>query len=398
MIAKHFLIFLFVVMTVFGLARSSGAQSDAETATAGIVYLGQKGDPYYEPDLAYTGLSLKDLDRPVIGAEMAVRSARVLSRSLGLKFTLDVVLIEPGASALDAAKEAFASETVAVLLDLPEPAFEEVVASKLESKLFINIRHRDDKWRGAGCAPNLLHTIPSYGMRADAMAQHLRVKGWDRVLLLHGETQEDLIEATAVRKAIVKFGLRLADDRVFELTNNPSKRDESNVPLLTGGVRHDVVWIVDNDGEFGRYVPYATYDPRPVVGTEGLTASAWHWTYERHGGPQLNQRFRSASDSIMQPEDWAAWVAVRSLIEAVTRVGSADPDLVRDYVQSDALSVNLYKGVAGSFRAWDGQLRQPILLATHNAVIGAAPFTQFQHQTNSLDTLGTDGAETDCKR
>ncbi|MEP4336207.1 MAG: branched-chain amino acid ABC transporter substrate-binding protein [Roseobacter sp.] len=398
MIVKFCLILLIALTFTFGLMGSTGAQSKIESVAATVVYLGQKGDPYYEPDLAYTGLSLRDLDRPVIGAEIAIRSARVLSRSLGLKFSLDVVLIDPGDSALDAVADAFVSEAVAVLLDLPEPIFEELVASKSESSLLINIRHRDDRWRGVGCASNLLHTIPSYSMRADAMAQYLRVKGWDRVLLLRGKTLEDVAEAEAVRRAIAKFGLRLADDREFELTNDPRKRDESNLPLLTGGVRHDVVWLVDNDGEFGRYVPYDTYDPRPIIGTEGLIASAWHWTYECHGAPQLNQRFRRASETRMQPEDWAAWVAVRSIIEAVTRVGSADPNLVRNYIQSDALSVNLYKGVAGGFRPWDGQLRQPILLSTHNAVIAEAPFTQFQHQTNSLDTLGPDAAETACKR
>jgi ABC transporter substrate binding protein (PQQ-dependent alcohol dehydrogenase system) len=157
-----------------------------------------------------------------------------------------------------------------------------------------------------------------------------------------------------------------------------------------------VVWIVDNVGEFGRYVPYATYAARPVVGAEGLTPRAWHWTFERYGAPQLNQRFRRLAGRDMTSEDWAAWVAVRAVIEGVQRVAAADPPKVAEFVRSERLSLDLYKGAPGSFRVWDGQLRQPILLATHNAVIARAPIDGFEHQSNTLDTLGMDRRESDC--
>ena len=100
----------------------------------------------------------------------------------------------------------------------------------------------------------------------------------------------------------------------------------------------------------------------------------------------------------MTAEDWAAWAAVRVITDAVALAGSAERDAVHQALASVDLSVDLYKGVRGNFRDWDGQLRQPILLATHNAVIANAPLDGFEHQTDTLDTLGADRSESACRR
>ncbi len=52
---------------------------------------------------------------------------------------------------------------------------------------------------------------------------------------------------------------------------------------------------------------------------------------------------------------------------------------------------------SGVFWLWSGQLRQPILLATRDAVIGRAPIEGFLHPTNNLDTLGLDEALSPCR-
>ena len=64
---------------------------------------------------------------------------------------------------------------------------------------------------------------------------------------------------TPSRPPPAKFGLEIADRRPFELTNDPRRRELSNVALLTGGVDYDVVYVADAVGEFARFVPYATY-------------------------------------------------------------------------------------------------------------------------------------------
>jgi len=66
-------------------------------------------------------------------------------------------------------------------------------------------------------------------------------------------------------------------------------------------------------------------------------------------------------------------------------------------LRSDDFKVDTYNGVPGSFRVWSNQLRQAVLLHTHNAVSARAPLDGFLHQRNNLDTLGMDERESRCK-
>lgn len=362
-----------------------------------MVYLGVEGDPHYEPQPLYTGLSLRDRVRPLEGMRLGFRDTRVLGRALGLTFELDEVIASPETLS-EELTEAQASQPLAILIDLPPESMVQVLSAAGPDDLFINVRDRSDRWRGTDCAVGLLHTPPSHTMLSDALAQYLRARGWADVLLVHGTTDADVEQTAAARQSATKFGLKIVDERVFELTNDPRLRDKSNIALLTGGVRYDVVWLVDDLGDFGRFLPFSTYSPRPVVGSEGLVPRAWHWTFERYGAPQLNQRFRRQADRNMTSEDWAGWVAVKVVTEAVVQVGSADRAAIRRALLDQDLSVDLYKGVRGNFRDWDGQLRQPILLATTNAVIAVAPVEGFEHQFDTLDTLGADRSDSLCRK
>jgi ABC transporter substrate binding protein (PQQ-dependent alcohol dehydrogenase system) len=364
---------------------------------ARIVYIGIENDHFYEPQTVYTGLSLLDRKRPVDAAQVALRGTRILERAIGLSFALDIVLLPPDQSPVTAVREAQDSGALAVLLDLPAEAMAAVANAEGAKGLLFNIRHREARWRAGDCAPALLHTLPSHAMLSDALAQHLKFHGWQKILLLMGSGDENRLKAEAVRQSATKFGLNIVAEREFKLTNDPRQRDLSNIALLTGGVTHDVVWLVDSEGEFGRYVPYTTQSPRPIVGSEGLKAQAWHWTLERYGAPQLNQRFRREHERDMTSEDFAAWAAVRAVVTAVTELRVANPKAVADHLRSDKFAMDIYKGVRGSFRSWNGQLRQPILLATHNAVISIAPLSGFEHSTDTLDTLGVDKPQSLCR-
>ncbi len=369
----------------------------AEKPVVSVLYLSRAGDPDYVAERSYAGLALRDPKPVVEGARIAMKESRIRGRALGLEFRLDELELASGADAVEAVR---AAAPRAVVLDLPLAdlaAITEALGGRDDLILF-NPRHADDALRAEGCAPALLHTLPSRAMLADALAQFLAVRGWREVLVLAGTDAASAAGAAAFDRAARKFGLEIVAARQFELTNDPRKRDLGNVALLTGEAAYEVVYLADEVGEFGRYVPYATYLPRPVVGSEGLTPLAWHWTWERHGAPQLNQRFEQRAGRHMTPADWAAWAAVRAVVEAVTRTGSTDIATLRSFMQSDDFSLDLYKGAPGSFREWDGQLRQPILLALHNAVAARAPFDEFLHQTNTLDTLGTDRPEAACSR
>ena len=61
------------------------------------------------------------------------------------------------------------------------------------------------------------------------------------------------------------------------------------------------------------------------------------------------------------------------------------------------MSFDGFKGARTSFRAWDHQLRQPLLLSDGQAVIATAPVEGLLHPSNVLDTLGADAPEKLCK-
>ena len=169
------------------------------------------------------------------------------------------------------------------------------------------------------------------------------------------------------------------------------------MPEVTQGApAHDVVWVADTTELFGDYVLYRDYEPRPVVGTHGLIAVAWHRSYEEYAGTQMQNRFERFAKRIMTERDYTAWLAVRAIGEAVTRRATDVPS-VRDYLLSDAFTVAGFKGEGLTFRTWDHQLRQPILITGARSLVSMSPQEGFLHPKYLTDTLGYDEPETKCK-
>ena len=233
-------------------------------------------------------------------------------------------------------------------------------------------------------------------MLMDALAQYLGFRRWREVLVLAGPSEEDQHLTRAFERAAKRYGAKIVDTRPFELSNDPRRRDRNNISLLTTGADYDVVFVADTDGEFGRDVPYQTVRPRLVVGTEGLAATAWHWAWERHGAPQLEKRFEKRAKRPMRSVDWAAWMAVKAIAEAVQRAATVDFAALRDHLLSQSVILDGFKGNRSNFRPWNNQMRQPILLVTHNWVVDRAPIRGFLHRLNNLDTLGIDEHENRC--
>ena len=185
------------------------------------------------------------------------------------------------------------------LLDLPAEAVRAVVAETANGgrpPVLLSMQAVEDDLR-TFCQPALLHVARTRSMLADALAQYLSRMRWDRVLVLVGERPEDAAAADAFRAAAEKFGLSIVAERAFVLSNDPRQRDRTSIALLTAEPSYDLVFLANSLGEFGRFLPFATVLPRPVVGSEGLAPEAWHWSWERHGAPQLNQRFRGSPDA-----------------------------------------------------------------------------------------------------
>jgi ABC transporter substrate binding protein (PQQ-dependent alcohol dehydrogenase system) len=154
------------------------------------------------------------------------------------------------------------------------------------------------------------------------------------------------------------------------------------------------VWVVDSDGEFARTLPYHTVLPRPVVGDGGLVALAWHSQFERYGAPQVARRFAKAAKRTMTALDWAAWMGGKALAAAASAAPKGPATAWSQAVTKNALDGS--KGTNLSFRAWDGQLRQPMLLTDGQGVISQAPVEGVLHRLDVLDTLGADAPEKLC--
>ena len=373
-----------------------------ETArqTVEIAYIDRSGDPFYRSAAGYTGVLRKNRISPVAAAELAIKDGAASGRAIGVTFAVFRVSLTEREDAVAAVQAAARRPGVAAaILDLPaDDMLRVATALKAEPIALFNARDRSDALRLAACGTGLFHTLPSWSMLQDALAQALLELNWRRVLVLQGPGEEDQIVAKAFEASAKKFGLRVVEVRPFVPGNDPRKRYQSNVRLLTGNADYDAILVADTDGEFGRYVPYNTARPRPIVGTTGLVPMAWHSYWERHGAPQLNRRFARTTGRLMSDEDWATWIAVRSVIDAVLLNRAAAPAGLRAALLDSELKLELYKGFPGSFRPWSQQLRQAILLATHDAVISIAPVEGALHQRNNLDTLGPDQPEFHCAR
>ena len=135
-----------------------------------------------------------------------------------------------------------------------------------------------------------------------------------------------------------------------------------------------------------------------VVGDAGLVALAWAPNFERFGAPQLARRFVRAAQRALTDTDWAAYMAAKAVLQAALEA-PANPSAaqVLAALARPDFTLDGFKGVRLSFRPWDRQLRQPLLLGDGLGVIATAPVEGVMHPKNALDTLGADAPETLCK-
>ncbi len=389
------------LLTAFALALVfTGAAPPASAAPEelAIGYLALKKDPRYARKRTYARFLTQPLGSPYVGAKVAIEESRFVGAVLGVELKLKRRRAKSATALVEAALELAGAGVQYLLIDAPGPVVDEVArATRGTDLLLFNVSARDDVLRQAQCQAHLLHVIPSHAMLMDALVQYLVSRKWREVLVLIGPRPEDEQLTTAFERSAKRFGVEIVEQRPFVLSNDPRQREKNNVALLTAGVDYDVVFVADTDGEFARDVPYQTVRPRLVVGTEGLAASSWHWAWERHGAPQLESRFEKRAKRPMRAVDWAAWVSVKAVVEAVLRTEGAVFATVRDYLLGDQIVLDGFKGNRMNFRPWSRQLRQPILLITHNWVVERAPLRGFLHQTNNLDTLGFDARDTRCE-
>ena len=362
-------------LTIGVLSRADDERLDAKRVE--LAYPGHPGGPLLQ------------------AAETAVQETRFELDAVKLQVKFDAAQVHDAAEARAALLKLEKSGAAAVLLDLPA-AWVGAAAAAVKVPL-LNAGEAADALR-LGCVANLFHTLPSERMRADALAQTLTARRWSRVLVLYGAQPEDAARLAQAQAAIKRYGLKPVAAKPFKLSADPRERDLANPLLLTGNADYDVVWVIDSDAEFARSLPYRTALPRPVVGDAGLVALAWAPHFERYGAPQLARRFTREAKREMTAPDWAAWIATKAVLQAALEAPSApNAAQVQRALARPDFTLDGFKGVRLSFRIWDRQLRQPLLLTDGQGVIGTAPADGMLHPRNALDTLGLDAPESACK-
>jgi ABC transporter substrate binding protein (PQQ-dependent alcohol dehydrogenase system) len=378
------------IVAVLGVFWASAASAEVSVA---IHYLRQE----VEAPPTLSGLDPIPEDDGVRGAELGLADNATTGQFLGHAYTLEVTSVAPGDDILAAARAALA-ETGLLVLDAPAATLLAIAdLPEAEGALIFNAAAEDEALRSEDCRANVLHVTPSLTMRTDALMQFLLQRRWTTLALITGTLPEDLAYAEALRRSAVKFQVEIAGEKTWAFDADMRRNASQEVPLFTQDLPpHDILLVADEWGDFARFVMFNTWEPKLVAGSEGMSPVAWSPVLEQWGAAQLQGRFVDLAGRGMRPRDYAAWAAVRSIGEAVTRTGAADAATLRAFLLSDDFELAGFKGRPMTFRAWNGQLRQPIPIVHPRALVAMAPLEGFLHQRSELDTLGLDQPESAC--
>jgi ABC transporter substrate binding protein (PQQ-dependent alcohol dehydrogenase system) len=355
-----------------------------------------------------TRLSLIDIppeNNGVAGAQLALDDNNTTGKFLNQRFSLEELRLGDNDDAAAAALALADRGVSLVLADLPADALLKAAdAGRSRDLVFFNVGALDDRLREEDCRANVVHTAPTRSMLADALAQYLVWKQWRRWFLVVGSHPEDKLYADALRRAAKRFGARIVQEKVFEDTGGARRTDsgvvqiQRQLPVFTQGApAYDVLIAADESDVFAPYLPYRTWDPRPVAGSAGLIPTSWDASHDHWGAVQLQERFAKKFSRPMTARDMQAWSAARMIGESASRTRSTDAKAMFDFLKSPDFALAAFKGQRLTLRDWNLQLRQPILLTDGRMIVSVSPQEGFQHQFSELDTLGFDRPETKCK-
>ena len=384
------IIYFLLIIPLFnvGLVHAKAKQS------INIAYLTQ--ELIEPPPLSNLDPFIKN--KGVIGAELGVNDNNTTGEFTGQQFNLKKFIVPLDGNVADTFNKELVNKFPFVVVNLPAYQVNQLAdLPAAKQMLLFDVATVDDALRNEQCHSNVLHILPTRAMRADALAQYMMKKRWAKWFLVIGPTPEDRLFADAIKRAAKRFGMEIVAEKTWEHTYDARRTAQSDVAVFTQADDYDVLVVADEQGQFGEYLDYRTWIPRPVIGTQGLLATAWHRTHEQWGAVQIQNRFKEKAGRWMEEQDYAAYLAVRAIGEAATRTQSNDISRVKDYMMSDAFALQGYKGTPLSFRSWDGQLRQPVLLAAPRSLVAVAPIEGFLHPKTELDTLGYDQPESQCK-
>lgn len=333
----------------------------------------------------------------VAGAEISITDNNTTGTFLGQKYALESIKLGVDGDIKAAYDELRAKGIQFFIVDAPKSSLLSLSdAAKQDEVVFFNASATDDELRVSECRLNLFHVVPSRSMKTDALAQFLIKKRWNKWFLITGLRDGDKAFAAAVKQSAKKYGAKVVEERAWDFGADARRVAQAEVPKLTQGVKYDVLVVSDELGVFGEYLMFRTWDPKPVVGTQGLAPATWHKTHEQWGAAQLQSRFEKRFKRRMTALDYQVWAPVRAIGEGAFRTNSGDFSKIVDYLRSDDFELAGFKGLPLTFRKWNGQLRQPVLLAHPASLVSVSPQDGYLHKRSTLDTLGYDNTKKVC--
>ena len=387
-----------VIACLFAAAAVTPARADGGAVRVGYIRSTQR-----RPTISL--LDQPTSDAGIAGATLAMDDNNTTGTATGQSFELIDKPVRKAAG-LAAALDDLAGQGVRLVMTdwTAEGVLALAEAARGKGITIFNLAAPDDSLRQQDCRADVFHVAPSRAMLADALAQYLVWKKWNRWVLISGSHPEDKALADAYRRAAKRFGAKIVAEKLSEDTGGSRQTDsgvvqtQQQMPVLTQGLPdYDVLVAADENEVFAGYLPFRTWDARPVAGSAGLKPETWDASSESWGGTQLQNRFERLFHRRMMPLDMQAWTGARMIGEAATRSASSDPDKLVSFMKTPEFGIAAYKGQLLTLRDWDLQLRQPIMLGDGRTVVSISPQPGFLHQVSELDTLGFDRPETKCK-
>ena len=345
------------------------------------------------------------IDNGILGSKMGIKDNNTTGKFTNQNFELIEKKITKKESAKQVFEEFRKEKYKFFILNVSKDDFAEIQSSDLiEDSIVINASLKDNNLRNQNCNKNILHTAPSYKMVSDALIQFLKKKNWTKLLLISGVNERDKQFAESVKVSSKRFGLKITNEKIWDFSHDFRRTADLEIVKFTQGEKYQVLVLADegntfgdSGNSFGDYIPYRTWKPTIVVGGEVLKPTSWHFTHEQWGGNQMQSRFLKEYKRLMTNIDFNSWVGIRTLGEAIIRTKSLDVKILLEKIMDKEFNLAAYKGKPLSYRNWNGQLRQPILLVTPRALVSVSPQPGFVHPRTELDTLGIDEPDSKCK-
>ncbi|MFQ5989347.1 MAG: ABC transporter substrate-binding protein [Candidatus Methylomirabilales bacterium] len=362
----------------------------------------------------------------VAAAELAAEEANYIAEAFGKVVRLKT---EKASSPDDAAKKAtklVRQGRVKAILGGGDDSLTRAIqeATARERVIFLNTMSRAEALRGSRCHRFTFHIEASLAMYTDAIGQWLIIGGkktrWGfltpdsdagvemerlakRALERHGGTAvaRQVVPASTrdYRAALASFAKADPDVVILNLSGPPLLTVLAQLTEL--GLKFEVAGAGMETLEFWQAEP---------ANVSGLWPVLWFHGFRKYSGRELNKRLAARLGRPAESHTWASYTAMKAVWEAVLKSGRTDTASLVSFFEKGR-GVDAHKGQPLTFRPWDHQLRQPLMIVQSKVppqdakrwdifkLLSEVPLrgTPGESRAAVLDTLGLSAAESTCR-